>query len=869
MSEDGAHPGEDRYITRLQHLENVAAEDVANLLGRFKSADEGAITAYAPTNTIIITDTGSSHPPHDAAPRGHRRGAHGRANLGRAHSLCERGRARRAPHSRSSPSARRPVAVVQAAPAARAAKVNRPRPAGRRGARCPAGMAIGHRGRGRGSRRQQRITKILADERTNSLIIIATERAYLRVLEMIRQLDIPLEGEGRIHVHYVQNGDAAEIAGALQELIGGVSAAPAAGAAPGGRAGAAAAAGATPDLFEGAIRVTSYEPTNALVITSSLHDYAALRSVIERLDAPRRQVFIEAVIMELSVSRSNRLGISFHGGVPNFPSDGAVDHRRLRRGGLHRARARDPHGARPGRTRPERPRGPAAHRHLAAVLRRGHQRPRHFSGDANVLSTPHIIAMDNVEAEISVGQNIPLQTSGLPSNLASLAGGLGGLGGATGAAGGLAGLAGGLGGLGGGFGSAPRQDVGTTIRITPHINQSNQIRMEIEEEISERGATEGDLQVVSINKRTAKTEVMVRDQQTVVIGGLMRDSVVTSERKVPILGDIPLIGALFRDTTSSTQKTNLLLFLTPYIIRDPADLRAIYERKMRERQEFLDRYFVFSGDDYEPPIDYSRTRGLLAEMMQNMRDLEVERELAEAAEAAASGTTCRAPPWAIFVREAALGRTWSIDVATSANAPTWASSAPTARRSRPPTWCRPRTPSRVPVAHAFATVHRRSPRTPRRHHAGGPPRGGADQGRGARRAAQGAAARGADRGRRGAGEGAGRRDGHGVPARDRGGQRARRSRGAGAHQLRPSRTGWCPSASATAVQVGVAVSNPLDPTPSTTCARCSAGDIEPSPCRPDGHRRRHQPHLRPPRRGCAVRGEASTATPRSCWTSST
>jgi general secretion pathway protein D len=140
-------------------------------------------------------------------------------------------------------------------------------------------------GEGTGRGDSSSITNIIADERTNSLIIIATERAYLRVLEMIRQLDIPLEGEGRIHVHYVQNGDAAEIAGALQELIGGVSAAPAAGGAPGGgRAGAAAAAGATPDLFEGAIRVTSYEPTNALVITSSLHDYAALRRVIDELD---------------------------------------------------------------------------------------------------------------------------------------------------------------------------------------------------------------------------------------------------------------------------------------------------------------------------------------------------------------------------------------------------------------------------------------------------------------------------------------------------------------------------------------------------------------------------------------------------------
>jgi len=655
MSDGGPIPAQDRFMTRLQRLENVSAEDVSNLLGRFKSAD-GSVIAYAPTNTVIITDTGTQ--------------------IRRMMRLIEAIDVERTGeqiwiepihYATAADLAARLLEIFPPATAAGAGAPTAPAARGRRqqpaaqpaadGAAAPSpGGVIATVGEGTGRGESSSITNIIADERTNSLIIIATERAYLRVLEMIRQLDIPLEGEGRIHVHYVQNGDAAEIAGALQELIGGVSAAPAAGGAPGGRAGAAAAAGATPDLFEGAIRVTSYEPTNALVITSSLHDYAALRSVIERLDAPRRQVFIEAVIMELSVSRSNSLGFAFHGGVPDFPSNGDVTIL-----GFEAGRSINV--------------GPELLTGLAVGVRGqnidapgiGLSIPGFgvvvtalaSSGDANVLSTPHIIAMDNVEAEISVGQNIPLQTSGLPSNLAGLAGGLGGLGGTAGAAGGLAGLAGGLGGLGGlagGFGTAPRQDVGTTIRITPHINQSNQIRMEIEEEISERGATEGDLQVVSINKRTAKTEVMVRDQQTVVIGGLMRDSVTTSETKVPILGDIPLIGALFRRSNSQTQKTNLLLFLTPYIIRDPSDLRAIYERKMRERQEFLDRYFVFGGDDYEPPIDYSRTRGLLAEMMQNMRELEIERELAEAAEAEPPPEHVPRPPVGIFVREASTGQ---------------------------------------------------------------------------------------------------------------------------------------------------------------------------------------------------------------------
>jgi general secretion pathway protein D len=216
-------------------------------------------------------------------------------------------------------------------------------------------------------------------------------------------------------------------------------------------------------------------------------------------------------------------------------------------------------------------------------------------------------------------------------NLAGLAGLAGGQQqqGQQGAAG-LAGLAG----LGGGFaGGIPRQEVGTTIRLTPHINEQDEIRLEIEEEISEAGppAQQGNVGVRSIERRTATTELMVRDQQTVVIGGLMRDTVSTSERKIPILGDIPLIGALFRQSTKTKQKRNLLLFLTPYIIQDPSDLRAIFERKMRERQEFIDRYFVFGDHEYEPPIDYTRTRGLVLEILNEIDAIQEERELMEAA----------------------------------------------------------------------------------------------------------------------------------------------------------------------------------------------------------------------------------------------
>jgi len=153
--------------------------------------------------------------------------------------------------------------------------------------------------------------------------------------------------------------------------------------------------------------------------------------------------------------------------------------------------------------------------------------------------------------------------------------------------------------------------------VTPHVNDSDQVRLELIEEISDAGAPTGALGAIPINKRSANTTLVVRDQQTVVIGGLVRDAVQNGETKIPILGDIPLLGMLFKQTQKTKTKSNLLLVLTPYVIRDQDDLRAIFERKMQERQEFIDRYFVFNeGTTWAPPKDYRRANGLVEDIRQ-------------------------------------------------------------------------------------------------------------------------------------------------------------------------------------------------------------------------------------------------------------
>ncbi len=617
----GKVPSYDSYVTHMHQVGNISSNDATELLSRFKSP-EGNITAYGPTNMIIMTDTGSNIrrmlrilKKVDVPRTGeqlwiepvHHANATELAETIQKIFPTEDDKDNSRPNRDDARQRRRTRRLRNDSPSSEPSSSS--------------GGAVGEPGLDAG------LTNIFADERTNSLVIMASERAYLRVLELIRRFDIPLEGEGRIRVHFLQNGDAQDIAGTLQSLVGSsgstgaASRRPRPGAAPSAQSSSAA-------LFEGEVQVTAHEASNALVIVSSLHDYAALRRVIDKLDAPRRQVFIEAVIMELSISRTNTLGLSFHGGIGDQPVDGALSILGFNaQGSLSPLNQDTLTGLAAGVTGPTIAESqqllgvsiPAFGVVLNALAN---------TGDANILSTPHIIALDNTEAEISVGENIPLQTSGIP------AGALGGLGGLLGGVNNQQGNnnLGALAGAAGGFaGAVPRQDIGTTIRLTPHINDDNSIRLEIEEEISDRGATEGSLGVVSINRREASTEVVVKDQQTVVIGGLMRDTVTTGESKVPILGDIPLLGVLFRRTTKSKQKNNLLLFLTPYVIRDTSDLRAIFERKMRERQDFIDRYFVFGDSEYTPPTDYSRTRGLVTEISNQLQVVSEERRLTEAA----------------------------------------------------------------------------------------------------------------------------------------------------------------------------------------------------------------------------------------------
>jgi general secretion pathway protein D len=459
------------------------------------------------------------------------------------------------------------------------------------------------------------LLRVLAEEQTNSLIIVGLEAGYLRLLELLKRLDTAPAATGGVHVLPLQSAVAEELAQTLTRLLSGAapSTAPRAGAGPVGEASAAG-------LFEGSVRVTADKATNSLVVTASKRDYAQLRSLIEHLDAPRRQVFLDAVIMDLRTRVSNNLGLAWHGGASTALGGGADS---LVVGGFNALETvlgtTELQALALGIRGPDLPGsegrfaglGPGASIPAFGVALNALA----FNANSNVLSTPHIIAMDNMEAVIDVGENVPLQQNS-GNDGAALAPLLGGA---------FAGQA--LQGLGALGGAAPRQDIGTRIKITPHINDQNQVRLEIEEEISERGpdGPQGALGAISITQSSARTTVMVDDRQTVVIGGLMRDVQATEQTKIPILGDLPVIGALFRNTKKLASKTNLLLILTPYVINSQEDLRRVFSRKMEERQQLLDRYFVFTSE-WDPPRDYSRSNGLVEEIRQAFAEAHATRE---------------------------------------------------------------------------------------------------------------------------------------------------------------------------------------------------------------------------------------------------
>jgi general secretion pathway protein D len=598
---DNNPPSQDQFVTRLLRLEHVSPDEVKVVLDRLKSRD-GDITGYAPTNTLVITDLASNiRRMEDVVqqldvPMGgekiwviklHTVSATDMAQMLSSIFNVSKG-------GGQAPGKRPNIAISVPTPGATA-----PASTG------PPGSDLS-------------VSQIIPDDRQNILVIVSTENAYRRILALVRRLDQQALRPGDsstdlVHVVPMENANADDIAGTLAGLGAAVSRSGSTATGAGGRPSAPppstpGSPGQHTGLFEGDVRIASDKPTNSLVILASGRDYITVRELIKKLDMPRKQVFVEAVILEISIDKARKLGVAWHGGttVPTGNDQSLLFG-----------------GSEPSQDVNSILFSPAALSGLAAGFRGpnipgadkilglppGTSIPSfgvfiqalQNNGDVNVVSMPHILTTDNEKATIQVGQNLPFPGAlgGFPGTLP----------GATGATPGASPSF--------GFGtSVQRQDVALKLEITPHVNDSDFVRLEIDNELSDVANPNFNGLGPSTSKRTVKSIVTIRDQQSIVLGGLIKDRVSEQVDKVPLLGDIPILGYLFKRTNKTIIKQNLLIILTPYIIKDPSvDLRRIFERKLRERREFMERFSAFRDErDYDAEVDYRRKRGLLEEI---------------------------------------------------------------------------------------------------------------------------------------------------------------------------------------------------------------------------------------------------------------
>jgi general secretion pathway protein D len=307
-------------------------------------------------------------------------------------------------------------------------------------------------------------------------------------------------------------------------------------------------------------------------------EFQVLKQVIEKLDIRRKQVFVEGVILEMGSDDTFDWGIGYHMGKPS--DNGTLTAVSSQLNGyslglsasdLLSGLAVGVYGKSIDVSMTDASTGTATSLSVPAF---GIALNALQSNSAvNILSTPSLLTTDNEEAKVIVGRNIPFPIStGRDSNNNPIV-------------------------------SYQREDVAITLKVTPQINESNYVTLEVFQEVQEIEEDSQGLDVSSAgfitSKRSAETTVVVKDNQTVVIGGLLGSTDTEVESKIPILGDLPLIGAFFRGTRLKSRKTNLLIFLTPHVIDEPEDLEEVYRVKVAQREEFLRRFYGKSREQQE------------------------------------------------------------------------------------------------------------------------------------------------------------------------------------------------------------------------------------------------------------------------------
>jgi len=393
-------------------------------------------------------------------------------------------------------------------------------------------------------------TVVIAEPRSNSLIVRASNAARLQlVVKLAENLDTPtLNGPngaaGNIYVVYLKNADAVKLAVVLRAALTGTVAAGTATTTPQASGQANAALGSTLQAPSTGGQIQADPATNSLIITASEPQYRQLRAVIEKLDARRAQVYVESLIAEVNMDKAAEFGIQWQGPIgkngdavvgllgTNFGSGGSNIVQLAAQGAAGTV-------------------SPGKGLNLGAVSKNDGVYVLGFlarfleqNGAGNILSTPNLLTLDNEEAKIVIGQNVPFVTGQFTN---------------TGSTGGTVNP----------FQTIERKDVGLTLRVRPQISENGTVRMAIFQEVSSVQASSLNSSTGLVtNKRSIESNVLVEDGSIVVLGGLLQDEYGDNQEKVPGLADVPFFGHLFKSESRSRKKTNLMVFLRPVVVRD-------------------------------------------------------------------------------------------------------------------------------------------------------------------------------------------------------------------------------------------------------------------------------------------------------------
>ena len=530
IMEDQAAVGNDEYVTQVIRLDNISAAKLIPVL-RPLVPQQAHMAAYAPSNAIIISDI--------------------RSNIGRIVDIIER-------MDRSAVQTTEIIRLKYGVAEDVVSMLN----------------TLEKSRQGEGAEADKEAV-LVADKRTNSVVVTADELSVDRIRKLVAYLDTPLEQSGNVRVIYLEYADATEIAEVLTRVMQNIS--------------RLEEGGSNKRAGSGESTIEADEGTNSLIITADTDEMAALEAVIARLDIRRAQVLIEAIIVEVTVLEGQELGLQWL-----FANDSGVYGSNITTNEARRNSLSQLGGA----LVPDDGSENIGTREVAASLATIPGTTLGWGvvdesltmtvilnalesqGNTNILSTPSLLTLDNEEAFITVGQQVPFVTGSYTNT-----------------------------GVGNGasnpFQTIERQSVGVTLKVTPQINEGDAVVMDITQEVSSLGPALIASDIIT-NERKIETMVLANDGNIVVLGGLVEDKVTDSSEGVPVLSSIPLLGRLFRSDAVEVTKQNLLVFIRPTIIRDDEDLAGATAEKYRfirdQQMERRERGLMFLDDGNLPVL---------------------------------------------------------------------------------------------------------------------------------------------------------------------------------------------------------------------------------------------------------------------------